>query len=519
MRWMVLWLRRAVIVLGAVMMIPGHVLHAQEEHKLAWFEPVDGAINADTLSEEWTFDGRANQVVSVIVMTTSGDLDPIVDLIAPDGSTAATNDDLDSLVRDAGFEAVALPATGTYIVRVTRYGTTTGRYQLILTPGYARLARQESFEGQESPWVTLENVATSLIDNRLRLLIGVPNTAAIAIPSDAEAVDDFYMQVDARLFGNPSYAELGFVFRYQPSLNGSQSYQFRINSLGQWTVLYLDGTGQFALRSWSENSLLSGATQWTLAVLARGNTLSFFANDELLGTVTDDRLLTAGTAGLVAGTGENQADDVTVLFDNFVLTTRLGSTYQGLPLTLASWDSTDPAAITAELAESGQITPVEIHDLYIPAKTLSTLDLTSMSELLGSEKAVYTDFVLGGTINIATTGESVGCGLAFGWQDERNLSLAFVDTSGGWGIVRAVDAELTQNVYDHSPQVAAAGETSTLVLVVHGEDVALYINGALVTQEQIAPVEGRVGVMLLNYEDVGTDCYFGGIWVWPLVAE
>ncbi|HEX3051508.1 MAG TPA: hypothetical protein VHP83_12685, partial [Aggregatilineaceae bacterium] len=368
MRWMVVWLRRAVFVLGAVMMILGNAagLRAQDTHGLALFEPVDGAINESALSEEWTFEGRANQVVSVIVVTTSGDLDPMVELIAPDGSTAATNDDLDSLVRDAGFEAVALPATGTYTVRVTRYGTTTGRYQLTLTPGYAHLARREPFEGQESPWVTLENVATSLIDNRLRLLIGLPNTTAFAIPSDAEAVDDFYMQVDARLFGNPSYAELGFVFRYQSYLNGVQSYQFRINSLGQWTVLYLDASGQFALRSWSENSLLSGTTQWTLAVLARGNTLSFFANDELLGTVMDDRLLTAGTAGLVAGTGENQADDVTVLFDNFVLTTRLGSTYQGLPLTLASWDSTDPAAITADLAESGQITPVEIHDLYIP---------------------------------------------------------------------------------------------------------------------------------------------------------
>ncbi len=46
--------------------------------------------------------------------------------------------------------------------------------------------------------------------------------------------------------------------------------------------------------------------------------------------------------------------------------------------------------------------------------------------------------------------------------------------------------------------------------------MALYVNGGLVAQETVLPGAGRVGVALLNYEDVRTDCLWSEMWVWPL---
>ncbi len=59
-------------------------------------------------------------------------------------------------------------------------------------------------------------------------------------------------------------------------------------------------------------------------------------------------------------------------------------------------------------------------------------------------------------------------------------------------------------------------DISQLLIIVRGSDVALYINGALVAQETIQPGEGRVGVALLNYEDVAAICSWSDIWVWEL---
>lgn len=87
--------------------------------------------------------------------------------------------------------------------------------------------------------------------------------------------------------------------------------------------------------------------------MARGSRLDFFANGALLGTVADERLSTPGSVGVFVASGEDAGEEVTVLFDRVAVTTRLGSTYRGLPLALTTWDAPDPATIIAELAGGG----------------------------------------------------------------------------------------------------------------------------------------------------------------------
>lgn len=497
---------------------PRPATHAQEGGTLLPFEPVRGVLNNIQPSAEWTFEGRAGEIVSLIARTVEGDLDPVIEVTGPAGEVVAENDDLDSLMRDAGLEALSLPAAGTYTARVLRYqgtaGLTSGTYELALTPGFAGVALRSDFDRGDVSWVTPGGEPVVLAQERLRLRVTAPGEALLAVPPDDLLAADLYMEAEARVSGAPPYAEFGLVFRAQgPGL--TRLYRLSVNTEGQWRVLYEDATGVYTLRSWTVSDALSGSADlWTLAVMARGSRFDFFTNGVLLGTVTDERLSTPGTVGVFAASGEDAGEGATVLFDHVAVTTRLGSTYRGLPLALTSWDAPDPATIIAELADGGHIAPVEERDLYVLERSLTVTGRTSRFEPIGTELAQYDDFVLGGRVAISTAGESVGCGLFFRWQDERNLALAYVDSGGGFGVAQARDAQLTTNVYDLSPVVAPRG--TKLLVIAQGERLALYVNGALVAQETVLPGVGRVGMALLNYEDVRTDCLWSEMWVWPL---
>lgn len=486
-----------------------------DAHLLGFFTPVQGTLTRAQPAEEWTFEGYAGQVVSLLVVTIDGTLDPVLTLIGPDETRVAENDDLDSLVTDAGLEALALPQNGSYTVRVSRYDeSTSGTYQLTLTPGFAQVVRRDTFDAPESPWIAPDGEAAVTAPGRLRVRV-MPPGAITVIPTDSELLDNLYFQASADLFGQVSYAEIGLAFRIQTTGGVIGMYAFEVNTEGRWTASVRDASGEYVLRTWTANEALN-TSPWTLGVLARNGDLSFFANGVLLGTLSDTRLPGPGQIGLSVGTRQDQSDPATVVFDDVIVTRRLGTTYRGLPLALTTWNSNDPALIAAELAASGQVEPAAARDLFLLERSLHAIDPDSQFELLGSEQAVYGDFIYGASITTLTTGESVGCGLVYRWQDERNLDLAYLDTDGGFGLVQARDAELTKNVYAMNGM--GDGVLSKLIVVAQADQVALYVNGALVAREQVIPGSGRVGVALLNYEDAVTDCLFGDIWVWPLAT-
>lgn len=512
----------ALVLAGATLLPAAPAARAQDEPRVVTLlEPVQGTLSDRVPAHDWTFEGRAGQMISVLVRTVDGDLDPVLTVFGPDDELLDENDDRDSLVTDAGLEALALPDDGIYTLRVGRYEgaerATTGAYELRVTPGFGRVQRTETFEGEASPWLVPGRDLVSLVDGRLRLRAFRSGGQIVALPSDAEPVADFFLQAEAGLAGAQSYAEFGLAFRAARLSSGRvQSYQFRVNTEGRWTVLREDPTGVYVLQSWTPNEALD-ASEWTLAVMARGSSFTFWANGALLGSVSDSTLADPGAIGLVAATRAEQLDPATVLFDNLLLTTRQVTTYRGLPLTLGTWNSRDPRRIAEELAASGEIVIAPTRDLFVPQMADRTLQKGAFFSFIGAAGVTYTDFILGATFNIVSNGESVACGLTFRWQDERNLSVAYVDTVGGFGLAQTVDAELVGNVYDLSPMVS--DDSNVLFVVARGERVGLYVNGALVAEEAFEPGVGRVGTALLNYEAAGTDCYFLDLWVWPLVTE
>lgn len=502
-----------IAAVGGWMVTPPAAQGQDDPGTVELFAPVSGRLDEDNPSQDWTYEARTGEAISVIVRGTSGGLDPILTVLDAGGETLAENDDLDSLVVDAGIEALIVDEAGPVTLRVSRYEETSGEYELVVTRGFADVIERTSFDAETSRWEDRQSALATLDNGRLQLRMNPAGVSGITFASDGEPLDDFYYEARFLPHDASPYALFGLVFRAQP---GGEHYRFLADTDGRWSAVMQDRSGEYVMGSWSADDV-PAASGWTLGVLARGSTLMFYGNGALLGTVTDERLPAQGRIGLMIASDPDQAGPAIVQVGELLVTARLGTTYAGMPLALQSWNSLDPQQIAGELVEAGQVTLDGPRDLFVPDANLRADTRTFQTELLGSEQAAYSDYLLGASVVILTGGESPGCGVISRWADERSFDVAYLDAAGGFGLSQVRDDELVTNVYDMTEMVQAQG-ANTLLVVAQGTNLALYINGALVAQETALAGEGRVGLALLNYEDAATQCVFGNVWVWPLSA-
>lgn len=100
--------------------------------------PVTGNIADANRFDVYTFDGTANEVVSIRMEATAGTLDTLLFLVGPTGVELASNDDIvPGENRNSLISEFTLPQSGQYIVLATHYGTifggTNGVYTLTLS--------------------------------------------------------------------------------------------------------------------------------------------------------------------------------------------------------------------------------------------------------------------------------------------------------------------------------------------------------------------------------------------------
>ncbi len=100
--------------------------------------PVQGVITDNNRFDVYTFTGTAGDVINVRMDATSGNLDPLLFLLGPNGVELVTNDDIiPGTDRNSLIAEFALPQSGQYVVLATHfaaiYGGTNGSYTLTLT--------------------------------------------------------------------------------------------------------------------------------------------------------------------------------------------------------------------------------------------------------------------------------------------------------------------------------------------------------------------------------------------------
>ncbi len=125
---------------------------------------------------------------------------------------------------------------------------------------------------------------------------------------------DFVMEVDAAQVSGPNNNTYGIIFRY--GLDADEFYAFLISGDGFY-VFTVDGAKREEpefLVDWTESSVIKqGAQTNRLKIVAVGENMKYYINDQLLGEVQDIRF-TTGTVGFFAGTLEE--GNVQVSFDN-----------------------------------------------------------------------------------------------------------------------------------------------------------------------------------------------------------
>ena len=105
---------------------------------LAYGATVNGALGEENVEDRWTFEGRAGDVITLVMaraVDELGGLDGYLVLLGPDGATLAEVDDSPDDVMPR-LDQFALPVDGTYTVVATRFGFangfSSGEYSLTL---------------------------------------------------------------------------------------------------------------------------------------------------------------------------------------------------------------------------------------------------------------------------------------------------------------------------------------------------------------------------------------------------
>jgi hypothetical protein len=103
---------------------------------LTYGDTVEGTITQESFAINYTFEGKAGDVVSIRMTAEEASLDSFLILQSSSGETLIDNDDEPGGVRDSLIDAFELPADDTYTIIATRYqeelGGTEGDFELSL---------------------------------------------------------------------------------------------------------------------------------------------------------------------------------------------------------------------------------------------------------------------------------------------------------------------------------------------------------------------------------------------------
>lgn len=526
--------------------------------------PASGVLDAATTQATYQFDCTAGGIASVRVETLSGDLEAAITVMSASGSVLAQGGRVSTAPNVAVAEAFEMPADERCQVTLARVGDTSGQYAVRLLPGYATLAKYDTFDNPEDPlqmvWepYASESMTVATIGQRLQIQVFTDNLLGYAIPSgDDVQWGDFYAQAEYEIVGDPSYAEYGFVIR----LHDEEEifYTLTFSSDGDWSVFWFDGEWT-EIQAWTQSDVVDGFDRApTVGVLVDGYTFRAYFNGQFVGEVTDvNRYAAEGTMALVGATGVDQTDPLMVFIDNVVVTTPAQAPASGLPFSggdaptatpsglmgllsatktpapaqptptpavstamqLTSWDSGSPKQIVAELATLGLVPSGGSVALSVPSSYGDTSASGFSFYPLGQGRT-FRNFVLAFDARLINTGPESGCGMYF--RDSSTLSsdaLVFEDGSFLLGEWDASGSLLDSSIIEFNDAVIPGrGTTNSVIVVANESDVTMFVNGTRVSSTVFTPVTGGLALEVYVAEDdagatVQTYCQLNDIWLW-----
>lgn len=481
--------------------------------------PYEGTITVPGETQSWSFSGQEGGVVSVLV-TATGELDPVLELRSSSGQVLITNDDFAYPGRrDALLQAITLPRIDTYTASVYGFGDTVGDYTLTLFPGYAEAAINEDFEpftGWEAEGT--DSAALEAVEGQAVLTLeGVREFARIE-RSGAEMLEDFFAQVSVDV-------QRGRGWRAGLALRGTGDgyYALALGESGSWRLDFIgdDGTAR-QVRDWTAHpAIVAGTARFTIGVLVNGATFDVFYNGAWVGQAVETQTDApdVGQVGLYGATSDAVGSGMIAAYDDFMLTLplRLGET-EIMPTALVPGGQ----ALTVQELERRRVIPTGGSlALNVPESSGRQVEPGVNRVLLG-RGATFSDYVLHTSFTLTTGSPEalVGCGLLLGNLSETEHAVAFLDRRGGYGISARDGENYAPGLFGEN-EGFAGGQRHDLVIVKLGARAELFVDrqhagGLDLPSAMDAPAQ--IGNTVVNYERSDTSCSFSDTWVWSLPA-
>ncbi len=467
--------------------------------------PVRGTVASDG-TQTWQFSALDGAILSFIAAP-DGDFDPVLTIASADGTALLANDDYHAPDRTALLQAVTIPRSGTYTANVTGFAGQSGSYTLTMLPGYASPAYSEEFE-TDTGWRSTNNqLALNLSDSRLSLSLTGVQVSGVARQAAVPVLSDYYAEtVVASVNGRDGWI-VGLTLREQ----NNSHYLFTINSDGLWRVVLQAGVNEFVLRDWTAHpAIVAGQSAFRFGALLNGARLEFFYNGQYIGQVTDSRLLDGGTTGLAVVTPNVLNGQTNAAFERLTLTAPL--LVDGAEIFPQQLSSSSPAALAQEL-ERRRVIPPGGQLIVTIEQSFAEFASEGVSRIMLARGSSYANFVLGASVTWQSAAAGLtGCGLVFRNTGDTAYTLAYVDQQGGFGLSRREGEIFEPGVYGTG---RSFGPGAVNLLVVALQDRLYYfINEQFVGQLDSPAVSGGIGIAVVNYEPITTNCQFASTWLW-----
>jgi len=465
-----------------------------------------------TVPHLYTWSALESTVVSVKVDAIDDSLDPKLRILDSNGVVVVINDDFDYPSNSSAIvQAFVVPRTDTYTLEVSAFGDTSGAYELSILKGYDRLITRDN-QVALSNWSVGENrvFATTPVNENLFIEAeGISQVGTLLANHFPQHADMYFEVMFSEITASTNW-QVGIVFRHT---SPTSYYRLVVNDQGFWQLEYVGDEETTVVQSWSTHPVIvPGVPEFTLGILASGESLNVVYDGQLIGTVYDQQIMDAGAVGVTAITANALNSRVAFMLESAQLTvpTLIDDQLQFPDMLIGQ----NPTAY-ANLLERQGVIPVggEIR-LTSPQTEIRYVE-PGVSRFPAASGIAFGEFIIGGTVTISSLGEGVGgCGITFHETEENHYTLAYVNTAGEYGVSRRDDDIFEAGIY--GDQGIGDEDTHSLIVVVLEDILYLYIDDSLVGTMPYRAMSGEIGTAVVNFDGGDTTCTIEDLWLWDL---
>lgn len=451
-------------------------------------------------------------IISIHAQALDAGLDIQLALYDSSGNIVIENDDYnypDNL--DAIIQAFVIPRTDTFTIEISAFGDTSGDYSISLLPGYDILAIEDENIANPSWQVTAPNLMTVTEEaSGLSVQIeGIAQTNNI-LASEFPQHNDYYFEVEFNDINATTNWQVGLVFRY---VNEQRFYRLVLSDQGFWQFEFVDDGETVIIQSWSTHpAIVPGEPNFTLGILVSGESYDILYNRQWIGTVYNNALTEVGQVGLTATTANALGSRIAFTIEKALMTIPTQVSDQLIfPKTLVANNYTS----LAHSLERQQIIPVggEVK-LTLPENTIRYIE-PGVSRFPVASGVAFTEFVMGGILSWQIIGEGVGgCGLSFNDTNDEQYTLAYINSSGEYGVSQRDGDSFSEGIYGQN--ISTDKESHSIILIVNDDILHFYVDSQYVGNMSYSSVSGEIGTAVVNFDGVDTSCTFNNLWLWSL---